>query len=715
MTQGAPAPTQSLLPELRQELRVERGAAAPGGTATWLVVDPTQHRYIQIDETAFNLLSRWEAGAGYGDLAAAVLRDFGRHVDVDDIDKFVRFVCENNLTLEPAAGGWRHYASVADRGRHGWLMWMVHNYLYVKLPLLRPEAFLQRALPLTVPFYTRAFATFVVVIGLAGLYLVSRQWDTFFGTFQHFFSWQGAASYALALALIKSAHELGHAFTAARFGCRVPSMGICFLVMFPVLYTDVTDAWRLKDRRERLMIGAAGVVVELAIACFATFLWPFLPEGILKSLAFSLATVGWVLSLAINLNPLMRFDGYYLFADALGVDNLQARAFAFGQWRLRELLFGLQRLPPEPLPRRTALVLTAYAWAIWLYRLIVFTGIAVLVYHMAFKVLGIALFLIEIVYFVLRPIAGELRRWYQDGGSIRATRRSRVTAGVALLALLAAVLPWSTRIALPAVVEAAVLARVYPQRGGLVEEVRVTPGDLVQAGDVLVRLSSAETNHQIALTKGKIALVQMRLARRSSDLEDRSKSLTMEQELAALTSALDGLNKERANLTVTAPFDGVVVEFNGGIHAGRTIGRAEFIALIRGNGPLVAKGYISQDDVARLGKDNSGRFVPDMPGCPTLAVDLRDIGSVGATTIEMPELASAYGGPIAVRPHTGDPGHRRLIPVKAQYLATLTVADGESAPGVSTRGTVILDGRAETAIGRAWRQVASVLVRETGF
>lgn len=709
-----PAPPPRL-PELRQELRIERGASDAGGADTWLIVDPVQHRYVQIDETAYQLLSRWQAGMLYTELADAVARDFGHRISPEDIDQFVRFVSDTSLTVEPQAGGWKYYAGVADRAKHGWLMWMVHNYLYIKLPLVRPEPFLKRALPLVAPLYTRTCALIIAGIGLLGLYLVSRQWDAFATTFQHFFSWQGAATYAVALALIKSAHELGHAFTAARFGCRVPSMGICFLVMFPVMYTDVTDAWRLRDRRQRFAIGAAGVIVELAIACVATLAWSFLPEGILKSLAFSLATVGWILSLAINLNPLMRFDGYYLFSDAIGIDNLQSRAFAFGQWRMREILFGLGIAPPEQMAERTAATLTIYAWATWLYRLILFTGIALLVYHMAFKLLGIVLFLIEIVYFVLRPIAHEAMRWWRDGGTIVATRRTWKTALAASFVILLAVVPWSTRIAVPAVVEAADIARVYPQRGGIVEKVLVKPGDTVKTGDVLVQLASAEVEHQIALAKGKIALLRMRLARRASDSEDRQNSLVMEQELRSVTSTLSGLMKERADLAIVAPQAGAIAELNASVHPGRAIGRAEFVALIRGGPELVVRGYISQDDIARLGTRNTGQFVADVPGWPALRVELKDIAKSGAGHIEMPELASQHGGPIAVRPHAGDGGHRRLVPVKASYLATMSVADGVNAPAFSARGYAILEGDRESAAGRAWRQMAAVLVRESGF
>ena len=94
--------------------------------------------------------------------------------------------------------------------------------------------------------FTRTMLWLMITVGLAGLYLVSRQWDEFVSTFSDFFSMEGAITYAIALILIKILHELGHALMATRFGCRVPTMGVAFLVMFPVLYTDVTDAWKLR-------------------------------------------------------------------------------------------------------------------------------------------------------------------------------------------------------------------------------------------------------------------------------------------------------------------------------------------------------------------------------------------------------------------------------------------------------------------------------------
>ena len=99
-----------------------------------------------------------------------------------------------------------------------------------------------------------------------GALMVSVGADPLPDTFQHFFSAEGAAAFAVTLSLVKVVHELGHAYVAKSFGCRIPTMGVALLVMLPVLYTDVGDSWRLPSRRQRLAIGVAGVAAELGLA-----------------------------------------------------------------------------------------------------------------------------------------------------------------------------------------------------------------------------------------------------------------------------------------------------------------------------------------------------------------------------------------------------------------------------------------------------------------
>ena len=318
------------LPPLRKNLQFLRGAPSPEGVPTWTIVDPVRNKYFQIEWQVYQLLERWSAGT-IESLVKVMARDTTSRLRVEDVEDFVRFLYANNLTEQSASGQTKDFVEQQDARREAWWQWLLHHYLFIKIPLVRPDAFLRMTLPLVAPLYTVAAAwVFAGLIG-AGLFLVSRQWDTFLSTFLHFFNWRGAALYGAALCGVKVIHELGHAYTATRFGCRVPTIGVAFMVMMPVLYSDVSDAYRLTDKRKRLAVAAAGILAELGLAAVATWLWVFLPDGPLRSLAFVVATSSWIMSLSVNLNPLMRFDGYYLLADGLGVPNLQDRAFAFGQ------------------------------------------------------------------------------------------------------------------------------------------------------------------------------------------------------------------------------------------------------------------------------------------------------------------------------------------------------------------------------------------------
>ena len=116
--------------------------------------------------------------------------------------------------------------------------------------------------------------------------------------------------------------------TAHRFGCRVPTMGIAFMVFIPLLYTDVSDAWRLHSRKQRILISASGMIVELYLAGIATFLWAFMDDGAARDIAFYIATVGWI-----------RIDGHNcrcISGCVMRLDNVFAAS-----------LDGFSPLPPQ--------------------------------------------------------------------------------------------------------------------------------------------------------------------------------------------------------------------------------------------------------------------------------------------------------------------------------------------------------------------------------
>jgi Peptidase family M50. len=299
--------------------------------------------------------------------------------DANEIEEFGHFLNSHQLTKPLGAEASRRFAEREKASHTGFWVWLLHNYLLMRIPVLRP--YLKRMLPSINGLFKRRTVKFMLVIAGLACYLVAQQWAEFSHSFMYVLTPEGILATAAMLSLSKLVHELGHAFAASHFGCRVPTMGFALMLGFPVLWTDATDAWRLPRRQDRLVIDAAGMLAELSLAALATVLWAVLPDGAMRSGVYVLASTTWLVTLVINLNPFMRFDGYYLLADTLDIANLQDRSFALASWHLRESLFRFGLPLPEIWPKQRHYVLIVYAYATWIYRLLLFTGIAWAVYH----------------------------------------------------------------------------------------------------------------------------------------------------------------------------------------------------------------------------------------------------------------------------------------------------------------------------------------------
>lgn len=700
------------LPELRPELRLVKGAAGRNGEPGWLVHDPVRHRFIQIDDAVHHVLSLWEGAASRGELVERVAARGRVDIDLEALDRLIDFLHRSELTATAPATArcWRHFADTAAEARHSLMMRILHGYLMFRIPVVRPQAFLARTLPL-VGWLGSAHSRYVIAaLGIIGLYLVSRQWDAFLSTFDNFFTWEGAAMIAVALFLVKAAHELGHAYVATRYGCRVPTIGIAVMLMVPMLYTDVTDAWRLRDRRQRLAIDSAGIKVEIAIAAVSVFLWSFLPDGPARSVVFVLAVASLATSLMINLNPFMRFDGYYLLSEMLGIENLQDRSFALGRWKLRSVVLGLRQPAPEQFSPPMTALLVAYAYATWIYRLLLFIGIALLVYHFFFKALGVLLLVVELGWFVARPVWTELRTWVALWPQIRSSRRWAVSGSLAALAVLATLIPWSTRVEIPAVIERAELQHVHPPRSARIASVHIRHGDRVPAGAPLVTMASPDLDHEIEQTRTRLRLARLQHARRGADAADREASMVLENTITALGSRIAGLEKEKRELVVRAPFAGRIAEMGQDIHPGRWIGPRDMVAMVAGEGALIARGYVAESDVWRVRPGDHGRYIPEHAMRAHADVVVGQIAVSGAPTIEIVELASTSQGRIAVR----QAENRTLVPTEAQYLVEMKVAGTRGAAELAIRGVVVVAGEPESLAARVWRHALKVLVREAG-
>ncbi len=504
-----------MLPPLREDVAVFPGPAAPDGAPSWTLYDPARHRYLRIGWLEFEALSRWALGRAEA-VVEAIQAATPLRPTLADLGAIAGFAARAGLLRDASPDGTRRMLEEVRARRMSAGRWLLHHYLFLRLRLVDPDRALAWLSPRLRFLMTRGFAAAVAATAVLGFALIARQWDAYVHSLVQLFTLEGAATIGLALAASKMAHELGHGLMAKRFGCRVPAMGVAFIVLWPVLWTDTTDAWRLRGRRARLLIDCAGMGAEITLAAAASVLWSVLPDGAWRSAAFVLSSATWVTTLLVNLNPLMRFDGYYILSDVLGVPNLQERGFALARWRLREALFAPDAPPPERLHPRLHAALLAYAYATWVYRFFLFLGIALLVYHLSFKLLGIALGAVEIWFFVLRPIVAELLVWARTAR--RLNRRTGLTLAGGLLLLAAGLAPWDGHVDAPALLRADRQATLYAAEPGRLAIMSAT-GRRVEAGEVLFALDSADIDHRRRVAAAQLAGLRARLVNQAFDPE----------------------------------------------------------------------------------------------------------------------------------------------------------------------------------------------------
>lgn len=698
MNQAAPCPP------LREDLRLHESASERDGSPSWAIQDPVNNRFYRIGWLEYECLLRWPGDPAK--IADDIADSTPLAVSVEQVEEFGQFLERNNLVRptpqvaqrlkqQMNAPGWRHWK------------WWLHHYLFVRIPLVRPDRVLSRMLPWVEPLFTRTALILLLCATVLGLILVMRQWDVFTHSVLDLVSPSGLAGFLVALIVSKTLHELGHALVTTRQGLRVAHMGVAFIVLWPMLYTDTGESWRLRSNRQRLAISSAGVATEMAIAGLATLAWAILDDGAARQGMLYLATTAWILSLALNVSPFMRFDGYFILSDLLDFPNLHERAGAMAKHWLRRSVLGLQDPYPEVLRPSTRRALVVFAIATWLYRLMVFLAIAWAVYTFFFKLLGVFLMVVEVIWFILRPIGQELAVWKQRWPEVKAARRYRLFGGVLVILLLLAV-PWRFDIRAPGAAHAERQQFVYAPFPARLESLGER-GETVAAGDVLASFSAPDLVAQQARSQSAMLALEHRLAGLMADDGGPSQLQATLNRLAEQRAQWQALQEEAMRLNIRAEFSGLWLDVAHDLPPGSWVDVQTRLGVLYDPESWVIEVYVDQRDVEHI-----------RPGAPALfyskgasrglRAEVEFIDSTRSTGLTHALLDGPYGGPIptqAVGPAEG-------APQKAKYRVRLRLLE-EPAESRETLGNVRIEAPRQSLLWRGATWLAGIIIRESGF
>ena len=699
-----------IIPYLRQDLEIFRGNSREDGSPAWLLYDAVRNKYFTVGLTAFRLIKNWRGGEDIQNFEKKI-NSQGIETTGDEIKSFIGFLQQNNLIIQPQGQGVPYLMQQKNSLKKSWIMNLIHSYLFFKIPLFTPDEWLGRTLHKVKFLGSKKIRNIIYILGFIGLFFVIQQFENFTKTFLYFFSLKGLMIYFITLVFVKCLHELGHAYIAKYHGCRVSAIGIAFLVFFPFLYTDTTDAWRLRNHKDRLLINFAGILTELHLALIATFVWGVLPEGGLKSAAFFIATTSWISSIAINVSPFMRFDGYYVFSDWLKAENLQPRSFALAKWKIRETLFGFNHKPPEEISPSRRWTFIIYAWSTWVYRFFLFIGIALLVYYFAFKVLGIILFAIEIYWFIMLPIIKEMKQWWMMRSEMKLNKQTFRTISILIIALMVLFLPWKSSMKIPAVYISEKYSKIYSPYPAKIKSVFITKDQEVEAGQNLIELYSPELDKEINSIRRKILLTKTKINRMSGTSGNMDEYLTYNQRLIALQSELSGLTKTKEKLVIKAPNKGKVKDLVSLSNEMWVSNLDQLLGIVHyGTGNV--KAFIREEQIDRFQENTPAVFIPNDGDHKKIHLISNKLDLSSVNNLPYVALASIHSGPIAIRNFTS--GEYQYRPETAHYIADFKLVN-KSSIKFELPGYVHVEGNRYSPFVRFFRNVFSVLIRESGF
>lgn len=518
-----------------------------------------------------------------------------------------------------------------------------------KIPLLNPDRFLQTIKPYVSFMASPLMGAVWVAVVVYGISLALRNWSEISATrLTDILAPENLFLLWLTYPLLKVFHELGHGIFTTLWGGRVHEFGVVIILGTPFPYVDATAATGFNSKAQRLMVGAAGMAVELFFAAIALYLWLRVDPGIFRDILFNIVVIGSVSTIFFNGNPLMRFDGYHLLCDATDQPNLAARAALQIRHLARRYGYGTNDSWSPAETTGEAIGLTTYGAAAFIYRLSILVTV-VLVVARHFPTLGLFFAGWLLLFQIILPLAKHLLYLFssQELGSNRRRAISFSLICIVLFALLFFVVPFPYRTAAEGVLWLPEQARLRALTPGEVSESLLEDGQWVEAGEPVLHLSNIDITAQLLTKQATLAEYRSRYEQAWS--LDRSQIQLFEQDIATIELEIEYLQQQVNNLVVKAPSSGRFRQVShhqlkgSFIHEGDTIG-----LLVTDVAPRI-RVALTQEEIAEV-RNNTRSVEVQLAGEPGHFVRGSLYQEVPGGTFTLPSqaLGTAGGGRIIV-------------------------------------------------------------------
>jgi putative peptide zinc metalloprotease protein len=627
-----------LRPGVRVRRQVYRGER-------WIVLEnPFNNQYFRLRPEAYEFVARLRPDRTVEEVWKECLEKFPETAPGQEavIRLLSQLYYANLLQYDVAADAARlfeRYKKTRQRQTRATLL----QVMFMRIPLLNPDRFVQRTLPLVRPFLSWLGAVIWLLVVGYGVKLGIENFDALREQSQGILDPAKLPLLYLAMVIVKTLHEFGHAYFCRRFGGEVPVMGVQLLVFTPVPYMDATSSWGFRSRWQRALVGAAGMIVELFVAAIAMMVWAKTGAGLVHSLCYNLIFIASVSTLIFNLNPLLRFDGYYILSDLLDIPNLYQKSFQHLRHLFEHYLLGVQKSESPTQSHREKFWLTVFGVGSAIYRVIVFGGILLFVAD-RFLFLGILMAVVCVISWIIVPL-GKFIHYLASSPKLERCRPRAVLVSAGGLALLIAFfqfIPFPSHFRAPGVVLAREWSMVSALSAGRVNALLARPGQLVQAGQPLVELVNPELDLALAAARASYAETEARY--RAALSLDAASLAPLQGRLDSARQLLQRLEEDKSNLVVRARVSGWWTLPRPEEMPGRWLPKGSALGLIINTNAFEFSATVRQEELDRLFGRLHQQAEVRLFGQGGLNLQLRDLRIIPGAQYVLPTIALGWAG-----------------------------------------------------------------------
>ena len=581
----------------------------------------------------------------------------------------------------------------------------------LKFPLLDPDRFLER----TKPFVAPLFSWFGLLLWLAvvgyGLLLTGIHWSELSSNItDRVLSLENVLILSLVYPVFKAIHEFGHACVVKHWGGEVHEMGIMLLVFVPIPYVDATSSYSFRDKRQRMLVGAAGILVELFLAALAAVVWVHVGPGSVRTVAYNMMLIGGVSTVLMNGNPLIRYDAYYILSDFLEIPNLANRSSEHLGYLIKRYLFRIPDIQTTAQSTGEAVWLGLYGVFSFVYRMFIMVAITLFIAG-KFFVIGILIACWSIFGFILVPLKTVLLHLTSDPLLQRYRSRSLILGGgmMILVVLIITLLKIPSFTVVEGIVWVPIESQVNAGADGFITHFVATPDATVRRGAPLILCEAQSLNKEVHVLQGSLKEVEARY--QLSRVVDRAAAEVLREELAKSQAALMRAKERASSLLIRSPADGVFLMPMADDMLGRFVKKGAPLGYVVDFSRSVIRIVVDQQDVELI-RNRTRKVEARLAGDLATVLPAALVREVPAASQELPSLALSVdgGGSIAL-----DPNQRNKPQSFTKHFLFDVELPGTTLTRVGERAFIRFEHLPETLAAKWYRSIRRVLIKRFDF